>query len=205
MNGLPAAVLVCVASTLVLASPAQRAATKATRGPRVSTDAICAADLGAGVTSHRRFCDVIIASKAAESIAVRIPAHRGTAKLTFDLHNRIAVPPEDRPMPQTFASNTAIAAVIGPKSELARAAASSEFRTTADLFDRLGGGPGGGPKTVAPGPAAPVSVTIPAGIASIGIVGVRLEVLTRLGKQAYDTPGRPVGMVSNIRVEFTPR
>jgi hypothetical protein len=205
MNWLPAAGLVCLTSSLVLASPAQRAAPKASRGPRVSTDATCAADLGAGVTSHRRFCDVIIALKANESIAVRIPAHRGTARLTFDLHNRIAVPPEDRPMPQTFASNTAIAAVIGPRSELARAAASSEFRTTADLFDRLAGGPGGGPKTVAPGPATPVSVTIPAGTVSVGIVGVRLEVLTRLGKQSYDTPGRPVGMVSNIRVEFTPR
>jgi len=50
-----------------------------------------------------------------------------------------------------------------------------------------------------------VNVTIPVGVTSVGIIGVRLEVLTRLGKQVYDTPGRPVGIVSNIRVEYTPR
>lgn len=191
---------VCCASTIILAEPLQRG-----RGPRVSTEAACVADLGAGVATQRRFCDVIVAATADESIALRIPAHRGAARVLFDLHNRVAVPPDGRSMPQTFVSNTTIVAVIGPKNELGRAAAVSEFRTAADLFDRIAGGPGGGPKTVAPGPAIPVDITVPAGITAVGIVGVRLEVFTRLGKQSYDTPGRPIGIVSNIRVEYNPR
>ena len=189
--------LVCVAAAAALVSAAPQ------RGPRVTTAATCAAELGVGASTGRRFCDVLIASSADQSIAIRIPAHRGTAKLLFDLHNRIAASPEDRPSPQTFVSNTAIVAVLGPRGEIGRGAAASEFRRPADLFDRIGGGADGGPKIVAPGPATPVVMTIPAGISSVGIVGVRLEVLTRLGKQAYDTPGRPIAIASEVRVEYT--
>ncbi len=200
----PPLVLLCAvsASTLLAAEAVQRAAS---RGPRVSTTAACAADLGAGVSTGRSFCDVIIATKPADSIEIRVPPHRGAAKLLFDLHNRVAVPPDSRATPQTFSRSTAIVAVIGPKGEIGRGATVSEFRKAADLFDRIGGGPSGGPKTVAPGPASPVDVTIPAGVTSVGIVGVRLEVLTALGKQAYDTPGRPIAIMSNLRVEYTPR
>jgi hypothetical protein len=189
------------ASTMVLAEPQRKAAARA---PRVSTAADCAAALGAGVKSARRFCDVIISDKPADSVAIKVPPRRGAAKLLFDLHHRVAVPPDGMSPEQAFAASTAIVAVVGPKGPIGRAAAVSEFRTVADLFDRIGGGPNGGPKIVAPGPATPVSVTIPAGTVSIGIVGVRLEVLNRLGRQSFETPGRPVAIVSNIRVEYTP-
>ena len=199
------AVLACAlsASPMLFAQPAQRAATKA-RPPKVSTTATCAAELGAGASSGRRFCDVIVATKPAESIAITIPPRRGTARLLFDLHNRVAVPPDTRQSAQTFTRNSAIVSVLGPKGEIGRGAAVSEFRTVADLFDRISGGPAGGVKAVGPGSATPVDVTIPAGITTIGIVGVRLEVVTRLGKQMYDTPGRPIAIVSNLRVEYTP-
>jgi hypothetical protein len=201
----PSAVAACAvcASAVLLATPGQRA----TPGPRagtVGTTAKCAAELGLGVASGRRFCDVIIATKAADSIAVALPPHRGSAKLLFDLHNRVAAGPDTGQTAQTFARNSAIVAVVGAKSEIARAAAVSEFRTLTDLFDRIAGGGPGGVKAVGPGPATPIDVTIPPATPVVGIVGVRLEVVTRLGKQSYDTAGRPIAIVSNIRAEYTP-
>jgi hypothetical protein len=190
------------ASAVLAAEPLQRRA--ATRGPRVSTDAICAADLGKGVKTGRQFCDVIIADSADKSIMMRVPPRRGAARLLFDLHIRVAVPPENSPVAQTFSSNTAVVMVLGPKGEMARGVATGEFRRVADLFDRISGGPRGGPKTVGPGPATPIVVTIPVGTTVVGIVGERLEVLTRLGRQTYDTPGRAVAIASNLRVEYTP-
>jgi hypothetical protein len=199
------AVLACAvsASAVLVAAPGQRAAPRPRAGP-VGTTAKCAAELGLGVTSGRRFCDVIVADKAADSIAITVPPHRGSARLLFDLHNRVAARQETGPPAQVFARNSAIVAVVGPKAEIARAVAVSEFRSLADLFDRIAGGGGGGVKAVGPGPASPIDVTLPPGTTTVGIVGVRLEVVTRLGKQAYDTPGRPIAIVSNIRAEYTP-
>ena len=51
-----------------------------------------AAELGIGVKSQRRFCDVFVATKPADSVAVSIPAHTGAATLIFDLHPRFTVP-----------------------------------------------------------------------------------------------------------------
>ena len=201
------ATVLCCASTLVAASP-QRRGTKAAppkAAPTVkATTQTCAAELGNGASSGRRFCDVIIATKAEESVAVAIPPHRGTAKLLFDVHNRVAVPPERGQVLQSFARNAATIAVVGPKGEIGRGAAVSEFRTVADPFDRILGGAPGVVKAVAPGPATAIDITVPAAVNSIGIVGVRLDVVTRLGPQRYDTPGRPIAIVSNLRVEYTP-
>jgi hypothetical protein len=191
-------------SVLLAAEPPQRAAAKGRGATRTSTVVQCAADLGVGVASGRKLCDVIVAQKAAESVALTIPPRRGPAKLQFDLHNRIAVPPAGAQPAQMFSKNTATVAVVGPKSEIGRGVADAEFRKPADLFDRIGGGPGGQPKTVAPGPATPIEIVIPAGVSAVGVVGVRLKVVTRLGEQTYDTPGRPIAIVSNVRVEYTP-
>ena len=59
-------------------------------------------------------------------------------------------------------------------------------------------------KTVAPGQPEAVQITIPAGISSVSIVGVSLESTTRAGRDVFDAPGRPVAIVSNWRVEYTP-
>jgi hypothetical protein len=48
-------------------------------------------------------------------------------------------------------------------------------------------------------------VTIPAGVTAIGVVGTRLAVLTRVNQEVFDTPGRPVAVVSNLRLEYRPR
>jgi hypothetical protein len=187
----------CVAAAAVPA--AQR------RGAAATTQASCTAPLGTGVKSHRMFCDVLIGTKPDESIAVTIPAHTGTATLQFDLHNRFTVPAVATISgPLVFQRHEAVVAVIRTDGRvIGRAAAVHEFRRLADLFDQIDGGARpGGVKSVAPGPADAVRITIPAGVTSFGIVGSRLHVLRRASEETFDAPGRPVAIVSNIRVEY---
>lgn len=189
-----------VAATLAL--EAQRAA-----GTRVSTASACAADLGVGQKSKRKFCDVVITGVPAESVAVTIPPRTGTATLLFDLHNRFTVPVVAGQPLLAYQRHEAIVAVIRLNGVvLTKAASIREFRTAADLFDQIaGGGRPGGVKAVAPGPAEPVRVTIPAGLSTVGIAGLRVTVRTgTTGPETFDTPGRPVAIVSNVRVEYRP-
>src|SRR5947207_277795 len=62
----------------------------------------------------------------------------------------------------------------------------------------------GGLKAIPPRIATSIDITIPAAVNAIAIGGIRLEVTTRLGMQAYHTPGRPVAIVSNLRIDYTP-
>ena len=64
---------------------------------------------------------------------------------------------------------------------------------------------GAAPKAVAPGQPQPFRVTIPAGVGIVGIVGARLEEWRPGGRAAFDSPGRPIAIVSNVRVDYTPR
>jgi hypothetical protein len=179
----------------------------AQRGGRVVTNADCAAPLGPGVKSKRNFCDVLIATKPAESVAMTIPPYAGTATLQFDLHNRFTIPPIAVPGPLTFARHEAVVSVIRPTGDvIGRAAVVREFRAIVDLFDQIAGGTRpGGVKAVGPGPAESVRITLPAGLPSVGIVGARLTVITRSTEEVFDTPGRPVAIVSNVRLEYRPK
>jgi hypothetical protein len=58
---------------------------------------------------------------------------------------------------------------------------------------------------VAPGAPEAISVTVPAAVSALGIVGVSLEVATWGGREEFDSPGRPVAMVSNVRIRYVPR
>ncbi len=193
------AVLLVVAA--VTALPAQRART------RTVTDVACAADLGTGVESERQFCDVLIGTLPADSISLAVPEHTGNATLLFDLHNRFTIPTAVSPAVLAYARHEALVTVVdGLGAVLGKGAVVEEFRTVKDLFDRIGGGTRpGGVKAVAPGKPASVRVTVPAGVDTVGIIGSRLTVLTRAGgTQTFDTPGRPVAMASNIRLQYRP-
>ena len=203
------AIAILVAAVAACAFTGAPAATldagqRGTSKPRLVTrpqPAVCTSDLGAGVKTRRRFCDVIIATTPADSIAMTLPARTGTAAIMFDLHNRFAVPGPKTPAAQAFTSETAVVAVVRSTGEVIdRAVASREFRTVADLFDRLSGA-----NATAPGPAVPVRITIPAGVTAIGLVGVRLEEWKASGRGAYATPKRSIALASNFRLEFTPR
>jgi hypothetical protein len=203
------AALIVVLLTIAAATAVEAWQTKGAKPPakRVSQTFTCAAELGNGAATKRRFCDLVIASAAARSISVPIPARTGTATLMFDLHNRFTVPPAKTDLAAAFARHVAVASVIGSGGDLIeQVAVSRDYRTAEDLFDRIvAAAKGGSPIAVAPGEPIAVRVSIPAGHTSIGLVGARLEETRAAGKAAYDTPGRPIAIVSNIRVEYTPR
>ena len=201
----PILTVACIVGAVTMIA-AQRATTPA-RGTRIVTTVGCAASLGAGVNSRRGFCDVIIASTPDESVSMTIPRHTGTASLQFDLHNRFSLPAAAVPVVLAFARHESTVSVIkGTGETIGQAVVVREFRTVSDLFDQIGGGTRpGGVKAVAPGPPESVRFTIPAGVSTVGVVGARLKVLTRLnGAETFDTPGRPVAIVSNLRLEYTP-
>ena len=200
-----AAVLLCLVSSGVLAAAPQRRAGQPAAF-KVVQEAKCPASLGIGVKTNRPFCDVVISAKLADGISMTIPRHRGVSTLRFDLHNRFTATPESIQPAQAFARNMAIVAVLGPKGDVVgRGATVSEFRSAADLFDRISGVAGPGRViAVAPGVPTAIEIAIPATVSAIAIVGLRLEVTNRLGTQAYDTPGRPVAIVSNLRIDYLP-
>jgi hypothetical protein len=81
-----------------------------------------------------------------------------------------------------------------------------DYRSAKDLFDRIAGtARGAAPKGDAPGTPMAIQVTIPSGVSTVGIVGTRLEEWRPSGRGAFDSPGRPIAIVSNVRVEYTPR
>lgn len=192
---------------MLVAAAQQKSPAAKPPATKTSTTFRCAADLGTGLASRRRFCDVIVASVAADSVSVAIPLHRGAATLLFDLHNRFTVPAVPVGAPQAFVRHVAVVAVIRQTGDIIeRAAVTRDYRTPASLFDRLpGAGRGASPKAIAPGDPQPVRITIPAGVNAIGIVGTRLEEWRVSGRAAFDSPGRPIAIVSNVRVEYTPR
>jgi len=178
-----------------------------TPGSRLTTQHTCAASLGTGVKSRRTFCDVITSTAPGESVSMAVPARTGVATVFFDLHNRFGLPVVTRFPGASYTRHEAIARVISGDGEvLGRAAVIREFRTAVDLFDQLaGGGRPGGVKGVAPGPPEAVRFVVPAGVTVVGIVGERLRVRTATGgDDTYDAPGRPVAIVSNLRLEYRP-
>jgi len=178
------------------AAPPAKAATK------TSLDITCPSDLGKGVKSKRTFCDVTIGTDPGAGIVMRVPPHTGSTTVAFDLHNRFAVSGATLP----FARASALVAVLNGSNGalIERAAVLGELRTELDLFDRLAGVGPGNSKTVAPGRAQGVKVTVPASVTSISIVGVRLELTNKDGRAEYATAGRPVAIGSNFRIEYTP-
>ena len=175
---------------------------------RTSTRSECVSSPGAGVKSRRTFCDVLVGETPGGSVSMIVPARTGQATLRFDLHNRFDIPVVMGFPGASYARHEAVVRVVGEDATvIGRAAVVREFRTMTDLFDQLaGGGRPGGLKAVAPGAPESVRFSIPVGVTTIGIVGEHLRVRTAVGGEAtFDAPGRPVAMVSNLRLEYRPR
>ena len=137
---------------------------------------------------------------------IAIPPHTGPATLTFDLHNRHTYSEEDVKAGRGFASYTAVIGILTMNGELlGRGAVRSEFRTAADLFERISGGAGpSGLKAVAPIGSETVVQSIPANVTQVSLLGEILDSLTPIGREAA-SPGRPVAVVSNVRIEYRPK
>ena len=205
-----ALVALCLVSVLPL--HAQRARTTAKKPvpapkpvPKTEPAAVtCPEQLGTGLRTKASFCFVLAGRDPAEGVLVAIPPHT-QATLTFDLHNRHTYSEEEIRAGRGFAKYTAVIGVLSMTGDLlGRGAVQTEFRAVKDLYDRITGGAGpGGTKAVAPLGLEQVSITIPAGIDQVSLLGEVLEATTAAGREVA-TPGRPVAIVSNVQVTYLP-
>jgi hypothetical protein len=165
----------------------------------------CPESLGAGIRTSAEFCFVLAGRDPAQGVLVTIPAHSGPATLTFDLHNRHTYSEEQMQAGRGFAKYTAVIGVLTMTGDLlGRAAVASEFRTAADLYDRIAGGAGpAGTKAVAPIGRESIRMAIPQSVTTVSLLGEVLDAATAAGREIA-APGRPVAIVSNIQVEYKP-
>jgi hypothetical protein len=208
--------LVVVVLLIVFASPALPQTKRPPAGkpaapvpaPMIKEPAVfhCPSLLGEGMVSKRSFCDVLTGRDQAEGIIIALPAHTGPVTLTFDLHNRHTYSEELVKTNRGYRRYTAtIGALTADNTLLSRAIIQNEFRTEADLLDRVGGGAGpGGVKAVAPTGLETITLTIPAEENSVSILGEKLSVIRPDGTDNFSAPGRPVALISNVMLEYRP-
>jgi hypothetical protein len=123
----------------------------------------------------------------------------------FSLHNRHTYSDEDVRAGRGYAKYTAVIAALTMKGDLIdRGAVQSEFRTAKDLYERIGGGAGpGGVKAVAPIGFEQITIAIPQGVDQVSLLGEVLDATTAAGHETA-TPGRPVAIISDVKVEYRP-
>ena len=173
---------------------------------KVAPEMSCPAPLGVGVRSKLSFCEVMAGRDPSGGIIIQVPPHKGPATLTFDLHNLHTYSDEEVKSHRAYARYTATIGVLtADNTLLSRAVVQSEFRSAADLVDRVGGGAGpGGVKAVAPTGTESISVAIPEGELSVSLLGEKLAE-ERIDRAATHTqPGRPIAAVSNMMLEYKP-
>jgi hypothetical protein len=185
--------------------PARRAA-PAPPPTKAAPDMVCPTPLGNGVTTKLSFCDVLTGRDPAAGILIKLPPHRGPVTLTFDLHNRHTYSEEQVQAGRAFSRYTSTIGVLTLDNTLIRrAVVQNEFRTAADLFDRVDGGAGpGGVKAVAPTGVESISIAIPESEDQVSILGEKLLVERQDGNATYSQPGRPIAVISNVMVEYRP-
>lgn len=172
----------------------------------ITPDVKCPSLIGMGIKTIRSFCDIPAGTDPAQGIIVTLPPHSGPGTLTFDLHARHLYSEEEVKRGKAYARYRAVMGVLTMKGELLdRGAVEAEFRTARDLFDRIGGGAGPGSlKAVAPAGTEPISITVPAGVDQVSLLGETLDAKTPAGHETVVMPGRPVAIVSNLLFEYRP-
>jgi len=204
----------CVVA-LAIAGPAfaqpRKPVRKAAPPPAPATKTIapemtCPNPLGVGVRSKLTFCEIMAGRDPAGGVIIQVPPHKGPATLTFDLHNLQTYSEEQVKAHRAYARYTATIGVLTMDNTLiSRAVVQSEFRTAADLVDRVGGGAGpGGVKAVAPTGKESITMMIPEGEMAVSLLGEKLAVERIDGPATYSQPGRPIALVSNVMLEYKP-
>jgi hypothetical protein len=173
--------------------------------PRVEPAKVtCPESLGTGVKTGTQYCFVLDGRDPAQGVLVAIPPHTGEATLHFALHNRHTYSEEQMKAGRGFARYTAVIGALTLKGDLIdRAAVQTEFRSAKDIHERIAGG-SAGVKAVAPVGMEEISITIPAGIDQVSLLGEVLDAITPAGREAA-APGRPVAVVSSVTVEYKPK
>jgi hypothetical protein len=186
--------------------PARRPPEPPAPPTKVEPDLTCPAPLGVGVKTKLTFCDVLTGRDPTEGLLIKLPPHKGPVTLTFDLHNRHTYSEEQVKAHRAFARYTATVGILTADNTLiSRAVVQNEFRTEADLIDRVGGGAGpGGVKAVAPTGTESIVMTIPEEEDQVSILGEKLTVERADGSATYTQPGRPIADVSNVMIEYRP-
>ena len=208
-------VIVCLMAVLVAAhplaqtthkTPAKKAAPKLEPLKTVTPDEKCPSLIGMGVKTVRSFCDVPAGRDPAQGIVVDLPPHAGTATLMFDVHARHTYSEDEMQRGKAYAHYRAGVGVLSMNGDLlGRGAVDAEFRTAADLFDRIGGGAGpGGLKAVAPAGREQVFIEVPEKVEQVSVLGETLDATTAAGHEAVVMAGRPVAIVSNMLFEYHP-
>jgi hypothetical protein len=156
------------------------------------------------VQTKRSFCDVLTGRDQAEGIIIKLPPHTGPVTLRFDLHNRHTYSEELIKTNRAYRHYTATIGVLtADNTLLTRAVVQNEFRTAADMVDRVSGGAApGGVKAVAPTGTESMAVTIPANEESVSILGEKLTVIRADGNDNFSAPGRPIAIISNVTLEY---
>jgi hypothetical protein len=173
---------------------------------KIAPEIVCPTPLGTGVNTNQVFCDVMTGRDPAAGILIKLPPHRGPVTLTFDLHNRHTYSAEQVKAGRAFARYTATIGVLTMDNTLiSRAVVQNEFRSAADLVDRVGGGAGqSGVKAVAPTGIEAISIAIPDTEDQVSILGEKLMVERADGNATYTQSGRPIADISNVMIEFRP-
>src|SRR5882672_11203196 len=166
----------------------------------------CPSLIGMGIKTVRSFCDVPAGRDPAQGIVITLPPHTGQGTLTFDLHARHLYSDDEMKRGKAYSHYRVVIGVLTMKGDLLeRGAVDAEFRTAADLFDRIGGGAGPGSlKAVAPAGREQVFITVPAGVDQVSLLGETLDAVTPAGHETVVMPGRPVAIVSNLLFEYHP-
>ena len=191
-------------------TPATRPATKAAPAAtlsRMQAEVTCPSELGVGVKSKRRFCDVLAGRDPAGGVLVKIPPHRGPVTLSFELHNRHTYSEDLVKANTAFRKYTATIGVLTMDNTLVdRAVIQTEFRTERDLFDRIAGGAGpGGVKAVAPSGTEFITMQLPEDVGEqVSVLGEKLTVMRPDGTDTFLSEGRPLATISNVMVEYRP-
>jgi hypothetical protein len=188
------------------AAPARKAP-PGTPVVRMQATLQCPAELGSGVRTKRRFCDVLTGREPKDGILVTIPPHRGPVTLSFELHNRHTYSEDLVKAGQAYRQYTATIGVLTMDNTLVdRAIVQSEFRTEQDLFDRIDGGAGpGGVKAVAPSGDEFIVIELPAdAVEHVSILGEKLTMMRPDGTDYFSAPGRPIATISNVMLEYRP-
>ena len=200
--------LVVVFASPTFAQTRRPARTPAPPPPALKTEAPemnCPTPLGVGVKTKTAFCDVMTGRDPAGGVLIKLPPHRGPVTLTFDLHNRHMYSEEQVKARRAYARYTATIGVLTMDNTLiSRAVVQNEFRTAADLVDRVGGGAGGGVKAVAPTGSEAITITIPEEEDEVSVLGEKLTVERLDGAATYTQPGRPIADISNVMIEYRP-
>jgi hypothetical protein len=205
--------LVVLTAMVAIPAEAQRGTTRGrgatTAAPATRTEPAvfaCPSLLGDGVQTKRVFCDVLTGRDTSEGIIIPLPRHTGLLTLRFDLHNRHTYSEELIKSNRAYRHYTATIGVLTADNTLiTRAVVQNEFRTPADLIDRVSGGAGpGGVKAVAPTGTEPITVMIAETEESISILGEKLTIVRADGTDIFTTPGRPIAIISNVTLEYRP-